>query len=55
MKMMHRLMKGESNTTKYAAIHLIPFVYTYFTSANQQELMEMFNKVAADPMPQIRK
>lgn len=34
MEMMQRLMKNQSNTTKYAAIHLIPFVYTYFQSGN---------------------
>lgn len=55
MAMMQRLMSSQCNTTKYAAIHLIPFVYTYFQSQNQQELMEIFNKVAADPMPHIRK
>lgn len=35
MQMLQRLIANKSNTTKYTAIHLIPFVYTYFQSQNQ--------------------
>lgn len=55
MEMLQRLMQGDVYTTKFAAIQLVPVVYTHFSSSSQQELMEIFNQVSADEMPQIRK
>ena len=34
MALMQRLMSSDTITTKYTAIHLIPFVYTYFMPQN---------------------
>jgi len=55
MGMMQRMTNSENHVSKYTAIHLIPTVYTYFVPQNQQELMELFNKISTDPIPQIRK
>jgi len=46
-----RLVEHQFPCAKHCALHLIPFVYTYFKAQNQQELMEILNKVANDPMP----
>jgi len=46
MAMLKRLMDGESYTSKFAAIALFPSVYTSFSSARQQEIMAMFNKIS---------
>ena len=55
MAMMFRMTESDNHVSKYTAIHLIPTVYTYFVQQNQIELMEIFNRVSTDPIPQIRK
>ena len=43
MGMLGRLMNGDSYTSKFAAIQLIPCVYAHFSAANQTEIMSMYN------------
>jgi len=51
MGMLSNLMNGDCYSSKFAAIQLIPCVYTHFSSANQQEIMNMFNTVSQDETP----
>ena len=55
MSMLGRLSQGDVYTTKMAAIQIVPVVYTHFQSHCQQELMEVFNSLSGDEMPQVRK
>ncbi|MFO0116910.1 MAG: hypothetical protein ACK521_04615 [bacterium] len=51
MAMLKRLMTNEYITSKCAAIHLFPCVYTYFSTLNRQEIMNMYNQVSEDETP----
>jgi len=53
--MLKRLMTNEIYTSKCAAIHLFPSVYSFFTIANRQEIMNMYNQVSEDETPLVRK
>ena len=55
MLMIRRLNQCPDNTTKYTTVHLIPFVYSYFSAAHQQELMDIYVQISNDPAPQVRK
>ena len=55
MSMMHRLMNHEFHCSKYTVVHLVPFIYGHFSSYSQNDLMNIYNQLACDPMPQIRK
>lgn len=49
--MIRRLMNGDWFTSKLSAATLIPSVFLHVSSANQQELMNMFQKVSVDEIP----
>jgi serine/threonine-protein phosphatase 2A regulatory subunit A len=55
MAMLKRLMTNEYYSSKCAAIHLFPCVYSYFSTLNRQEIMNMYNQVSEDETPQVRK
>jgi len=40
VEMVKRLKEGEGYTAKFAAMHLIPTLYPFITTANQQALMQ---------------
>lgn len=55
MAMLKKLMTNEFYTSKCAAIHLFPCVYSFFGTQNRQEIMNMYTQVAEDETPQVRK
>ena len=55
--MLQRISKGKDGLSCacYSVLHLTPVLYPSFSSQGQQTLLHLYDKIASDSSPQIRK